>query len=68
MERRTHGYNSKIYHQSPAEKDVMVSLVELTRLVLTSTRTPARRLCYKNVVVLGLTGRINVVFGARIQL
>ncbi len=43
-----------------------MSLAELTRFVLTSTRTPARRLCYKNVVVLGLTGRINVVSGARI--
>ncbi len=59
MERQTYEYNFRISHQSPAEKDVIMSHAELMRCLLTSyspTRTSARRPCYKSVVVLGLTG------------
>ncbi len=63
MERQTYEYNFRISHQSPAEKDVIMSHAELMRCLLTSyspTRTPARRPCYKSVVVLGLTGVTSV--------
>lgn len=36
MTRRTYHYNSEIYHQPPAERDVIMSRTELTRCVLTS--------------------------------